>query len=81
MNTIFKDFFNDIKYAFKVLPEYLPIVIFLSFVFGAFYGAFYGLETLLVFLGIWALVFILLPFFIFILGITNHIFGLEKDNK
>lgn len=81
MNAIFKDFVDDIKNAFKILPEYLPIVIFLSFVFGTFYGAFYGLETFLVFLGIWALVFILLPFFIFILGITNHIFSLEKDNK
>lgn len=81
MNAIFKDFFDDIKDGFNILIEYLSYAIILCLLAGAIHGAETGLDFFLFFACVWLIMYVLFPFFILILDIISHIFGLEKDNK
>lgn len=77
-----KDFVEDIKAGFRDLPRFLPPVIILCWgavVFGGGVNA--ALNILIVCLGVWAVIFIVFPFVVLILGTINRIFGLEETNK
>lgn len=76
-----KDFKDDIKNAFEVLPEYLLIIAGLCLIVGVFYGIGDALNSFLLLLGVWAIIFIGLPLVVLVLEIINRIFGLESPKK
>lgn len=76
-----KDFKDDIKNAFEVLPQYLLIISGLCLIIAVFYGIGDALNSFLLLLGVWAIIFIGLPLVVLILGIINRIFGLESTKK
>lgn len=76
-----KNFKDDIKNAFEVLPEYLLIIVGLCLIIAVFYGISDALNSFLLLLGVWAIIFIGLPLVVLILEVTNRIFGLESTKK
>lgn len=71
MRSRFKDFINDIKYAFNDLPEYLGIVFFLCLLFGIFLGIDIAIGAFIILLSFWFILFILFPFFLFVLDLIK----------
>ncbi|MBQ1996911.1 MAG: hypothetical protein II238_00505 [Alphaproteobacteria bacterium] len=76
-----KDFIDDIKDAFDVLPKVLSIAIIMGFIAMFFFGLDGFISFFVGILGIWALIFILLPLVVLILDCTNHVLDPEKSKK
>lgn len=77
-----KEFIDNIKNAFNVLPEYLVILIIICCIVGTFNGIDAVFDVFVVLLSAWAVIFIGLPFVVLILDTINRIFGLvPKDKK
>lgn len=76
-----KEFVDDIKNAFNVLPDFLLITLFLSFLFYLFFDISQALSCFYILMGIWAAIFIGMPTIVFLLDIINRIFKLESNKK
>lgn len=82
MKEKIKEFTDDVKDGFHALPEYLVPIIVLCLLLNLFYGADEAINAFLVLLGVWAIIFVLLPLVGLLLDAINHVFGLkELDNK
>lgn len=76
-----KDFIEDVKAGFYELPEVSALIIIAGLIASVFGGIDGALMVSLFLFGVWAIIFIGFPFVILILGVINHLFGLEETNK
>lgn len=76
-----KDFIDDIKSGFDTLPNILSIAIFMGLLGAIFFGIDGGIYFIVSIVGIWAVVFILLPFAVLILDGINYILDPKKSKK
>lgn len=77
-----KDFIEDIKDGFDVLPKILSFAIIIGLLSMIFFGLDGFLWSLVGILGGWAVIFILLPFVVLVLDGINYLFDkIDKWNK
>lgn len=77
-----KDFIEDIKDGFDVLPKILSFAIIIGLLSMIFFGLDGFLWSLVGILGGWAVIFILLPFVVLVLDSINYLFDkIDKWNK
>lgn len=76
-----KDFIDDIKSGFDALPNILSIAIFMGLLGGIFFGIDGSIYFIVSIVGIWAVVFILLPFIVLVLDSINYILDPKKSKK
>lgn len=76
-----KNFVDDIKNAFDVLPKVLSIAIIMGFIAMLFFGLDGFISFFVGVLGIWVLVFILLPFIVLVLDGANRVLDPQKSSK
>lgn len=77
-----KDFIEDIKDGFDVLPKILSFAIIIGLLSMIFFGLDGFLWCLVGILGGWAVIFILLPFVVLVLDGINYLFDkIDKWNK
>lgn len=77
-----KDFIEDIKDGFDVLPKILSFAIIIGLLSMIFFGLDGFLWSLVGILGGWAVIFILLPFVVLVLDGINYLFDkIDKWDK
>lgn len=74
-----KDFIDTVKSGFDSLPEFLSIIIILCFFILLLFGIEPAIDSFIILIGCWAIIFIGLPGIILILDIINRIFGLKNE--
>lgn len=72
MKAFIKDFVDDIKNAFNVLPEYLMYGFIISILMALISGIELGLSVFICLVAIWTTIFILFPAVNLVLSILNH---------
>lgn len=76
-----KDFVDDIKEGISVLPKFLIFGVCIFGIMYLFFDMELAFKCFLVFMGIWAGIFIAFPCVILILKTTNKILGTDNKKK
>lgn len=76
-----KELIDQVKDGFCILPDFILVTLFLSFLFYLFFDISQALSCFYILMGIWAAIFIGMPTIVFLLDIINRIFGLKSNKK
>lgn len=68
-----KDFIDDIKYASRILPGFLVVGACVGGIIYLFGDTTFALQCFLLFVGVWAVIFVAIPSIVFVLAIINHV--------